>query len=120
MLAREALKAFVTSENDIEGHLRTRLLLNQYLELSSNRDSRGASSALARNGSIEYSIRCSTYPCITPGSEVEITLYSAIDLDSELSGIEGSTGNVWGANGQGLEKKRVAIARARGNVDKWS
>ncbi|MEY3455274.1 MAG: hypothetical protein RLZZ92_394, partial [Actinomycetota bacterium] len=30
MLAREALKAFVSSDNDAEAHLRTRLLLSQY------------------------------------------------------------------------------------------
>lgn len=117
MLAREALKAFVSSDNDAEAHLRTRLLLSQYSELTaSERKTRSSLNSLSER----YSISCSTYPCIQPGTQVELTLFSLIDVESEISGIEQTPGNAWGANGNQIEKRRVAIASARGYVDKWS
>lgn len=117
MLAREALKAFVSSDNDAEAHLRTRLLLSQYSELTaSDRKTRSSQNSLSE----EYSISCSTYPCIQPGTQVELTLFSLIDVESEISGIEQTPGNAWGVNGNQIEKRRVAIASARGYVDKWS
>ncbi|HEY9275653.1 MAG TPA: hypothetical protein VIO63_00630 [Candidatus Nanopelagicaceae bacterium] len=117
MLAREALKAFVSSDNDAEAHLRTRLLLSQYSELTaSERKTRSSQNSLSE----EYSISCSTYPCIQPGAQVELTLFSLIDVESEISGIEQTPGNAWGVNGNQIEKRRVAIASARGYVDKWS
>ncbi|MEY3374017.1 MAG: hypothetical protein EBX09_00365 [Actinobacteria bacterium] len=117
MLAREALKAFVSSDNDAEAHLRTRLLLSQYSELTaSERKTRSSQNSLSER----YSISCSTYPCIQPGTQVELTLFSLIDVESEISGIEQTPGNAWGVNGNQIEKRRVAIASARGYVDKWS
>lgn len=117
MLAREALKAFVSSNNDAEAHLRTRLLLSQYSELTaSERKTRSSQNSLSER----YSISCSTYPCIQPGTQVELTLFSLIDVESEISGIEQTPGNAWGVNGNQIEKRRVAIASARGYVDKWS
>ena len=117
MLAREALKAFVSSDNDAEAHLRTRLLLSQYSELTaSDRKTRSSQNSLSER----YSISCSTYPCIQPGAQVELTLFSLIDVESEISGIEQTPGNAWGVNGNQIEKRRVAIASARGYVDKWS
>jgi hypothetical protein len=117
MLAREALKAFVSSDNDAEAHLRTRLLLSQYSELTtSERKTRSSQNSLSE----EYSISCSTNPCIQPGTQVELTLFSLIDVESEISGIEQTPGNAWGVNGNQIEKRRVAIASARGYVDKWS
>ncbi|NCX00695.1 MAG: hypothetical protein EBW75_03630 [Actinobacteria bacterium] len=117
MLAREALKAFVSSDNDAEAHLRTRLLLSQYSELTaSDRKTRSSQNSLSE----EYSISCSTNPCIQPGTQVELTLFSLIDVESEISGIEQTPGNAWGVNGNQIEKRRVAIASARGYVDKWS
>ena len=117
MLAREALKAFVSSDNDAEAHLRTRLLLSQYSKLTtSERKTRSSQNSLSE----EYSISCSTYPCIQPGAQVELTLFSLIDVESEISGIEQTSGNAWGVNGNQIEKRRVAIASARGYVDKWS
>ncbi|MEY3722453.1 MAG: hypothetical protein RLZZ35_323 [Actinomycetota bacterium] len=117
MLAREALKAFVSSDNDAEAHLRTRLLLSQYSKLTtSERKTRSSQNSLSE----EYSISCSTYPCIQPGAQVELTLFSLIDVESEISGIEQTPGNAWGVNGNQIEKRRVAIASARGYVDKWS
>lgn len=117
MLAREALKAFVSSDNDAEAHLRTRLLLSQYSELTaSDRKTRSSQNSLSER----YSISCSTYPCIQPGTQVELTLFSLIDVESEISGIEQTPGNAWGIDGNQIEKRRVAIASARGYVDKWS
>ncbi|NCV84004.1 MAG: hypothetical protein EBW41_04855 [Actinobacteria bacterium] len=117
MLAREALKAFVSSDNDAEAHLRTRLLLSQYSELTaSERKTRSSQNSLSE----EYSISCSTYPCIQPGTQVELTLFSLIDVESEISGIEQTPSNAWGIDGNQIEKRRVAIASARGYVDKWS
>lgn len=117
MLAREALKAFVSSDNDAEAHLRTRLLLSQYSKLTtSERKTRSSQNSLSE----EYSISCSTYPCIQPGAQVELTLFSLIDVESEISGIEQTPGNAWGIDGNQIEKRRVAIASARGYVDKWS
>lgn len=117
MLAREALKAFVSSDNDAEAHLRTRLLLSQYSKLTtSERKTRSSQNSLSER----YSISCSTYPCIQPGTQVELTLFSLIDVESEISGIEQTPGNAWGVNGNQIEKRRVAIASARGYVDKWS
>lgn len=117
MLAREALKAFVSSENDAEAHLRTRLLLDQYSQLvASGRNTSSSFNSL----SDQYSISCSTYPCIQPGAQVELTLFSLIDVGSEISGIEQTPGNAWGVDGNQIEKRRVAIASVRGYVDKWS
>ena len=117
LLAREALKAFVSSDNDAEAHLRTRLLLSQYSKLTtSERKTRSSQNSLSE----EYSISCSIYPCIQPGAQVELTLFSLIDVESEISGIEQTPGNAWGVNGNQIEKRRVAIASARGYVDKWS
>jgi hypothetical protein len=117
MLAREALKAFVSSDNDAEAHVRTRLLLSQYSKLTtSERKTRSSQNSLSE----KYSISCSTYPCIQPGTQVELTLFSLIDVESEISGIEQTPGNAWGDNGNQIEKRRVAIASARGYVDKWS
>lgn len=117
MLAREAIKAFVSSENDAEAHLRTRLLLDQYSQLvASGRNTSSSFNSL----SDQYSISCSTYPCIQPGAQVELTLFSFIDVESEISGIEHTPGNTWGVDGNQVEKRRVAIASARGYVDKWS
>jgi hypothetical protein len=117
MLAREALKAFISSENDAEAHMRTRLLLSQYSQLSASSRNETTSGNSPSN---QYSITCSLYPCIQPGSQVELTLFSFIDLDSEISAIQRAPGNSWGVDSNQIEKRRVAIATARGYVDKWS
>ncbi|MBU3716316.1 MAG: hypothetical protein FGM63_04680 [Candidatus Nanopelagicaceae bacterium] len=117
MLAREALKAFVSSENDAEAHLRTRLLLNQYSQFgASYRESISSGNSL----SDQYSISCSASPCIQPGTQVELTLFSFIDVESELLAIERTPGNAWGTYSNKIDKRRIAIASARGYVDKWS
>lgn len=117
MLAREALAAFTSSENDLEGHYRTQLLLDFY----SN------STPASSNGStpnpdeiIKYSIRCATTPCIQPGSAVEMTLYFVADIGDELNRIESFSGGLWGLKGQNVESRRRVIATVTGYVDKWS
>lgn len=136
MLAREALKAFTTGQNDNEGHLRVRLLLNQYSELSTqgvnlessresgaainkNKNSNPANSGLSGTSRIEYSIRCATSPCVMPGAEVEITLFSIVDLESELDSLTKSPSSFWGSNRPEITRQRVVVASARGFVDKW-
>lgn len=149
MLAREALKAFTTGQDDREGHLRVRLLLNQYSELSTRganpgssresgvaindninsspensnpENSKGAesrNSELTRSSRIEYSLRCSTSPCILPGAEVEITLFSIVDLGSEIDSLTKSPSSFWGSDQTEIARQRIVIASARGFVDKW-
>ena len=149
MLAREALKAFTTGQDDREGHLRVRLLLNQYSELStrganpgssresgvaindninsspensSPENSKGAesrNSELTKSSRIEYSLRCSTSPCILPGAEVEITLFSIVDLGSEIDSLTKSPSSFWGSDQTEIARQRIVIASARGFVDKW-
>ena len=159
MLAREALKAFTTGQDDREGHLRVRLLLNQYSELSTRGANPGSSresdvaindninssqanlnqgnsnqgnsnqgnskgaesrnSELSRSSRIEYSLRCSTSPCILPGAEVEITLFSIVDLGSEIDSLTKSPSSFWGSDQTEIARQRIVIASARGFVDKW-
>ena len=144
MLAREALKAFTTGQDDNEGHLRVRLLLNQYSELSTRGANPGSSresgvainddidsnqgnskgaesrnSELTRSSRIEYSLRCSTSPCILPGAEVEITLFSIVDLGSEIDSLTKSPSSFWGSGQTEIARQRIVIASARGFVDKW-
>lgn len=159
MLAREALKAFTTGQDDREGHLRVRLLLNQYGELSTRGANLGSSrqsgvanndnfnssqgnsnpgnsdpgnsnqtnskeagsrnSEPSRSSRIEYSLRCSTSPCIMPGAEVEITLFSIVDLGAELDSMTKSANSFWGSDQRGIARQRMVIASARGFVDKW-
>ena len=169
MLAREALKAFTTGQDDREGHLRVRLLLNQYSELSTRGANPGSSresgvainddinsgqanlnqgnsnqgnsnqgnsyqgnsnqgnskeagstnSEPSRSSRIEYSLRCSTSPCILPGAEVEITLFSIVDLGSEIDSLTKSPSSFWGSDQTEIARQRIVIASARGFVDKW-
>lgn len=159
MLAREALKAFTTGQDDREGHLRVRLLLNQYSELSTRGANPGSSresgvainddinsgqanlnqgnsnqgnsnqgiskgaesrnSEVSRSSRIEYSLRCSTSPCILPGAEVEITLFSIVDLGSEIDSLTKSPSSFWGSDQTEIARQRIVIASARGFVDKW-
>jgi hypothetical protein len=119
MLAREALAAFTSSENDLEGHHRTRLLLDYYSTSNSAFTSSHESNSNAGEF-IEYSIKCATTPCIQPGSAVEMTLYALVDVSDELNGIENYQGGAWGLNGQNIESSRRVIATVTGYVDKWS
>ena len=127
MLAREALKAFVTGDNDAEGHLRVRLLLKQYNEISASQSMSNdlevqstSNPNSARVGGIDYSIRCSSSPCIVPGSEVELSLFAIVELNSEMSALTSSSSHFWGTDRQDVARERVAFASARGFVDKWN
>ena len=119
MLAREALAAFTSSGNDIEGHHRTRLLLDYYSTSNSTLASLSGSNS-NKGEVIKYSIKCATTPCIQPGSAVEMTLYTLVDIKDELEGIENYQGGAWGLDGQNIESRRRVIATVTGYVDKWS
>jgi hypothetical protein len=121
-IAREAVRAFTTGSDDDSAHARVRSLLSEY-DLSP----------------ISYRVLCSTQPCITPGAEVELTVFEELD-DVRLSeGSITSGSNFWNSKetraiadsnrNEDAEKSsgkdagegghRRAIASARGFVDKW-
>jgi hypothetical protein len=121
MLAREALAAFTSSENDLEGHHRTRLLLDYYSTSIANSTLASPSGSSSNTGEIiDYSVKCATTPCIQPGSAVEMTLYALVDIRDELNGIDNFQGGAWRMKGQNIESRRRVIATVAGYVDKWS
>lgn len=87
-LARQAVNAFVGGKNDFEAHMRVDALLKEFQKNEMDEKS--------NEGTIKYSIRCSDFPCITRGGEVELTLQ-----------IEDSANNT------------SSISIARSTVDKW-
>ena len=94
-LARQSLRAFVTSSSPSEGHQRIQLLLRQYSELSLG------DSGIDSGEKFTYSISCGGEKCLKPGSIVKIDLYRAIQ--TPLDEI----------------RERKVIASATGEVDKW-
>lgn len=125
MLAREALQTFVTSSNDNEGHQRTKLLLSEYSKISAPRIGRKVGDSIEGEAKsniheIQYSINCSTNPCIQPGAAVELTLFMSIDIEAEVEGIQQAPQNAWGISGRQIRNQRTAVASARGYVNKWS
>jgi hypothetical protein len=87
-LARQAVRAFASGANDFEANLRLRALIDEF--------SAGQLDKSSSSKRIDYSIKCSSFPCISSGAEIEVTI--SIDGDRE--------------------KPRV-IALAKGRVDKW-
>jgi hypothetical protein len=87
-LARQAVNAFVGGKNDLEAHMRVDALLKEF--------QKNEMAEKSNEGIIKYSIRCSDFPCITRGGEVELTLQ-----------IEDSANNT------------SSISIARSTVDKW-
>lgn len=87
-LARQAVSAFASGANDIEAHARVNALLIEFQrnEMFDNSNAE----------KIEYSLRCSDFPCISRGSEVELTIQ-----------IKDSA------------NKSKSISSARSTVDKW-
>lgn len=105
MIARQALQAFVTARDDVEGHLRISYLLDRYSELlGSARQTRAngnwerlqLDSTKISKSQFSYSLRCASIPCISPGARVELILYRGTSIDS-----------------------RVVIATTRSYVSKW-
>ena len=87
-LARQAVNAFVGGKNDFEAHMRVDALLKEF--------QKNEMADKSNEGLIKYSIRCSDFPCIIRGGEVELTLQ-----------IEDSANNT------------SSTSIARSTVDKW-
>lgn len=87
-LARQAVNTFVGGKNDLEAHIRVDALLKEF--------QKNEMAEKSNEGIIKYSIRCSDFPCITRGGEVELTLQ-----------IKDSASNT------------SSMSIARSNVDKW-
>lgn len=98
-IAREAVRAFTTGSDDQAAHARVKALLGEY-----------------NKSNLSYRVVCSTQPCISPGAEVELSVFELQggELYSENSMSAGFSG---GSKGTNLE--RTIVATARGFVDKW-
>jgi hypothetical protein len=122
MLARQAVRAFVTAPDLMTGHQRVKVILDQYAELEGARGFGGTSGTSGTSGSgnlgglensgrltsptryeFTYNIKCYAEKCLEPGSLVELELYRKIE---SIDKIESS-------------KDRKASAVARSYVDKW-
>ena len=119
MVAREALKTFTTSENDLLGHIRVRALLEEYEEISGFTtqfiaDPKDQPSTYPQN-ILEYSVRCEAFPCLTPGAQVELTLF----LNFSILNI-GYSSQTMGESSDAIQKERRAIGTAVGFVDRWN
>jgi hypothetical protein len=116
MLARQAVRAFVTSPDLMTGHQRVKVILDQYAKLEGTRGI-GATAGSGNLGGLEntgsltsptryeftYNIKCYAEKCLEPGSLVELELYRKVE---PIDKIEAS-------------KDRKASAVARSYVDKW-
>gem|GEM_PF-3534330 len=87
-LARQSVSAFASAADDVEAHVRVNALLNAFQKNEMTEKSEGEK--------LEYSIRCSDFPCISRGGEVELTIQ-----------IKDSA------------NKTKSISSARSTVDKW-
>ncbi|MEY3149506.1 MAG: hypothetical protein RL029_780 [Actinomycetota bacterium] len=119
MLARQAVRAFVTAPDLMTGHQRVKIILDQYAKLEGTRGVGGTAGTagsgslgdLENSGSLTsptryeftYNIKCYAEKCLEPGSLVELELYRKIE---PIDKIESS-------------KDRKASAVARSYVDKW-
>lgn len=111
-LARESVQAFTTGRNDLLAHGRVWTLLREYEKLHAGKfeDSR-----------LSYSITCSKIPCISPGAEVELSIYLDYSIENELRQLDHtSQGFLNGKSADLGPSSRRAIANARGYVDKWN
>ncbi len=79
-LSREMARAFVTSENDkVAGNVAYEVFVKGANVL-------GYGNSLS-NGNLSYSIKCSKSPCISPNSEVLVTLVDKVS-QVEISTVE--------------------------------
>lgn len=79
-LSREMARAFVTSENDkVAGNVAYEVFVKGANVL-------GYGNSLS-NGNLSYSITCSNSPCISPNSEVLVTLVDKVS-EVEISTVE--------------------------------
>jgi len=99
LMARQAVTAFISGDDDLHGHARVQVLINEYKRLDP--------SIVA----INYQLSCQTNPCITPGAAVALTLrvqFQTLDV--------GQSGNM--PSGTGRRSYR-SEQRAVSFVDKW-
>ena len=78
-IAREAIRAFTTGNDDDEAHLRVQSLLAAY-----------------ERPDLWYSVVCSSQPCISPGAGVQITIFHKINLPVSSQQLNSSERNFWG------------------------
>jgi hypothetical protein len=67
-LARQSLRAFITSEDLSTGHQRVKFVLDKFRQIDSG------------NG-FTYNISCGSEKCLTPGSLVKIELYREFNAE---------------------------------------
>ena len=117
MLARQAVSAFVSGQDDGQAHSRVRLLLKEYEKLyyqeirtkiEENNFNNPHNSTDQR---ISYVVDCEANPCIAPGVKVQLTLYLEYSVENKIAAINKSPSRI---NGD-----RRAIASATAYVDKW-
>ncbi len=117
MLARQAVSAFVSGQDDGRAHSRVRLLLKEYEKLyyqeirtkiEENNFNNPHNSTDQR---ISYVVDCEANPCIAPGVKVQLTLYLEYSVENKIAAINKSPSRI---NGD-----RRAIASATAYVDKW-
>jgi len=99
LMARQAVAAFTTGEDDRQAHARVQTLIDEYKRID------------PAISSVDYRVACQTYPCITPGSAVELLLnvhFRTVKI-----------GNSKGALASVNSSNYVSEQRAVGFVDKW-
>ena len=117
MLARQAVSAFVSGQDDGQAHSRVRLLLKEYEKLNYQEIRTTVEENNLKNlqnstdGRISYVVDCEAKPCITPGAKVQLTLYLEYSVANKIAAINKSPAII---NGD-----RRAIASATAYVDKW-
>jgi hypothetical protein len=101
-LARESVHAFVNARSDREGYVVVARLIQSYesarpstLDASTRDFPHGE--IINPNSPIHFSIRCNSYPCISPSNSVSLQLFR-IDESN----------------------RRIPIASARSSVSKWA
>jgi hypothetical protein len=75
MISRQAIHAFLGGDSESQAHARVSLLINEYRKLKGD---------FYQN--LDYQIRCSEYPCLTPNGLVEVSVWSGTDHHSVARG----------------------------------
>ena len=99
LMARQAVTAFATGEDDRQAHARVQTLIDEYKRIDP---------AIL---SVDYRVTCQTYPCITPGSAVELL----ISVQFRTVKIGNTSGEIASVNSRSYASEQRAV----GFVDKW-
>lgn len=117
MLARQAVTAFVSGQDDVQAHSRVRILLNEYEKLNNQSIRKTIQENNINNlqnstdERISYLVDCEANPCIAPGAKVQLTLYLEYSVEDRIDAI-----NITATK---INEDRRAIASASAYVDKW-